>query len=180
MVSFVNNLKFYLKEKRNISDLLVIILAIIISFNLYSNFKKQNLTYKARIEQESKKTDVINKLHTIEKELFRYKELLQRKEINQIINKITQLAQESKLNISSLKPLEEVSFDICTKSSLRLSGWIDNYHLLGNFIAKLESYDELYRVELLNIKPTRELASSEVPKKGLWVDLVVVRFNFRE
>jgi Tfp pilus assembly protein PilO len=146
-----------------------------------------NTIVKDKIILENKKNELLKRLAGSEKRLFDYKEILKKKDNSAIITTISHLAQELGLKILSVKPEREQDFPIYTKSSIRLSILSEGYHRLGDFISKLEASADLYKIEVLNIKPGKAQAvKADIGKKpeteqrlGLSVDIVITKIAFK-
>ena len=176
-----------LKNKNTILNVALLILVLIISSYIYSWQNRMNAIVKDKIILENKKNELLKRLAGSEKRLFDYKEILKKKDNSAIITTISHLAQELRLKILSVKPEQEQDFPIYTKSSIRLSILSEGFHRLGDFISKLETSADLYKIEVLNIKPGKAQAAKAATGKkpeteqnlGLSVDIVITRIAFK-
>lgn len=172
------------KNKKIILNFAIIILAVFLGGSLYSRQNRVNMVIKDKIILESKKNELFKKLTQSEKEIFHYKELLKRRELSQVINRLTRFAQDLDVKVLSVRPEREKDYPIYTKLSVRLSLLAQDYHGIGKFISQLESAPDIFKIDTLNIKSPEEMFianKEEIPeeKRGLSIDMVITVFMFK-
>lgn len=154
------------KQKTNILNIALIILALIISLNIYKKQVKEIESIKAQKEVEIKKNKVLQEISQLEKRLVLYKNLLPKKDPSSVINNINNIAKESAIKIVSIRPAAEQKYPDYIIFPFDLVIKVANYHALGKFISRVESYTDVYMVEVANIR-------TEYGAKGLTVNLTI-------
>ncbi len=160
------------KYKNNIFNIALIIFALIVANNIYKKQAKVIESLKAKVDLELKKNDVLNGIGQLEKKINSYKSLLTRKESNVVMNVITNIARDSEVKIISIRPASENRQADYIKFTFALILNTPNYHALGKFISKLESYQDVYSVETVTV------ASQDETKRALTVNLNVSSIVF--
>ncbi len=184
------DLKDLLKNKTLVLNIVVILSVLVISGYIYSKQNNINRNIKRRILSETESNDLFKQLSTLEKEISHYKEILSKKETSSIINTLSSLVQEAGLSLISIKPEDEQDYDSYIKSSISLKIFSDDYHKIGNFISKLESSSDLYKIVTLNIQSHRGRTEPELQeegqgqqerqeKSGLYLELMISRITFK-
>lgn len=144
------------KHKNRIINVVIIILALIISGNIY---KKQAEAIKSLEEQkevEIKKNGVIKDINQLHYKINAYKNLLIRKDASSVINNISDMAKHSGVTIISIRPDSEQKYPNYSKLPFGLLVSAADYHAIGRFISALEDYQDVYVVEAISIKPERQ------------------------
>jgi len=142
---------FINKYKNNIISVAVIIAALIVANNIYQGQASAVAALKAQKGVETKKNELLSSISQLEAKFGKYKKLLNSKTSSAVINTLNTIAKDTKVTITSLKPGEEKKVAFYTRYPFTLSVKTANYHLLGDFISKLESSPDVYTVELLSI-----------------------------
>ena len=178
------DLSSLLKSKKKITNVLIIILAIIIGLNIYSRQNKVNLGIKDKLNLENKRNKLLNKLSASEVMISDYRNLLVNKDLTSVINSINQLARDSRIKIVSVRPQREQDFNIYNKLSVGVFLLAENYHKIGDFISKLESSTDVYKIEALKIIPAKKLSgtigsgiSGDIG--NLHIEVIISRFFFK-
>lgn len=151
------------KNKNKLLNLAVIIVAFIIASNIYKQQTKEMESLKSKNNMETKKNTVIENISKLEKSIGAYKNLLVKKDASSFINTVSNIAKESGVKITSVKPLPERRYPDYIKSPFSLELSAPNYHILGRFISKIENYQDVYIVESIEIRfreQAKELAVS--------------------
>jgi len=164
-------------NKNSILNIAIIILAIIFAFNIY---KGQNITLewlKQKRDTELKKNEVLGDIGQLENAMNSYKKFFNR-DSSQVINILNNIARDSSVKIISIKPQPEVISTIYINYPFNLSLSVDNYHALGRFVSRIESYSNVYVVEKVEVKPSSK-ASKADKESRLNVDLRVSAVSLR-
>lgn len=151
------------KNKNKLLNLAVIIIAFIIASNIYKQQTREIGALKSKSNTETKKNTVIENISKLEKSIGSYKNLLAKKDAGSIINTVSNIAKESGVKIVSVRPIAEQRQADYIKFPLNLVLSVPNYHTLGNFISKIETYQDVYVVESIDIRfqeQAKELAVS--------------------
>lgn len=159
---------------KNIKKLLnigIIILALIIASNIYKQQGRQIETLKSKNDLEEKKNTVIESIGKKEKTISAYKNLLVKRDASSVINTVGNIAKGSEVKIMSIKPGQEQRLADYVKMPFDLTVTAPDYHAIGNFISRLESYQDVYIVEAIGIR-------ADAQSKGLTVNLTVSSVAF--
>jgi hypothetical protein len=136
-----------IKNKNNLINIGVLILALIIAKNIYSHQIKKIDVLKNDKNTELKKSALINDISLMEKRINAYKIFFYKKDPSTMINNITRIAGESQIKITSVRPEGEKEHIAYNKISARFNMVAPDYHRLGSFISKLESAPEHYIID---------------------------------
>ena len=161
------------KYKNIVLNIVIIIVALIVSVKIYKRQTSQMEALKAQKEMELKKNEAFQNIGKLEKKLQVYQEILARKDANKVISNITNLAKESDIKIISVRPVaEEVKQDYI-KLPFDLTISASDYHALGKFISRLESYTDVYVIGALEIR-------SESQKRELTANLRLTTIIYKD
>lgn len=144
------------KYKNKIFNIAIIILGLIIAINIYKNQIKDIDSLKQTKGMEDKKNAVLGNISQWEKKSKAYSNFLAKRDPGSAVNALNDLAKESGARIISIKPMPEQTYPDYTKLPFELVLGIDSYHALGNFISKIESYQDIYVIEAIEIKSETE------------------------
>jgi len=156
------------RNKNILANILILLVALFIAFNfIYKKQEKQLADLKAQKELEAKKNAVLENIVKLTEKVDAYKKLFPKKDASVAINTISDIARQQGLKIISIRPpSSEQQTPDYTKSSFDVSLGASSYHALGKFIARLESYQDVFIVDSISL-------SSQEPKKELNVNLKV-------
>ena len=170
------NLVKLLKNKKTIINTALVLSVLIISSNIYSRLSRINVKIKDQVVLETKRNNLLKQIAASEKNIAYYKELLKNKEATTVITAVNIFAQDAGLDIASVKPESLADNPIYSKLAIRISilADADSYHKIGDFISKLESSNDLYKVEGFYIRPYIQEA-----ERGLSVEIIVSRITFK-
>jgi len=152
------------KHKNRVLNILIIILALFISSNIYKKQNKEMLSLNAQKEIEIKKNAEFEVIGRLEEKNKYFKNYLSKKDAGLAIDTISNIAKELGIKIISIRPEAELKFAQYTKAPFEISLGINNYHDLGKFISKMENSNEVYIIETITAKRESE-------GKGLSVNL---------
>jgi len=159
------------KHKNKILNIVVIILALIIAGNIYKKQLKETELLKREKDGEIKKNTLLNNITQLEKRINAYKNLLAKRDTGLVINTISNIAKESGVKITSLKPGYEQRYPEYIKFGFDLMIATASYHTLGTFISAVESLRDVYMIDSLDIR-------YEGGTKGLAVNLKLSTVQF--
>lgn len=188
MAFLANNIDLasLLKNKKKITNALIIVLALMVSFNIYSRQNKLNLSIKSKVELENKRNRLLDMLSISETKITAYKNLLVDRDLTSVINAVNQIARDSRVKIVSVKPRKEQDFIIYKKMSVGVFLLADNYHRVGEFVSRLESSSDIYKLEVLKIIPAKKLSSTvgsgvaQEEGASLFIEAEISRFSFQQ
>ncbi len=141
------------KYKKLILNSSLILLALIISFRIYAFGQKKIAEFKKQKDLEVKKNEVLGGIAQSEERLKDYKDFLNRKDLSAAIKTLGAIARDSSVKIVSLRPGGKKDYPEYIAYPFDLTVQAQNYHLLGEFIAKLESHSDIYIVESAVLRP---------------------------
>ena len=180
------NIKFLIKNPKKIINILLIIISFIISLNIYNAQKKQNLVYKNRLEAEKGKNELLKELMNLENKLLDCRKALKDMDTSEMLSAISSLVEQTGLKILTVKPQSEEVNPLYIKSKIKILLEAENYHAIGNFVAKLEANSDLYKIESLSITTAKRSGVQLVsPDKKieeqtvLNAEMVIIRFIFK-
>ncbi len=140
------------KNKNKIFNIVLIIIALFVALNIY---KKQmaNIDYlKANIVEEEKKNWTLDNIGKLDAKIDSYRKLLPRKERDSSINDISNIARNSGIKITGIRPSGEEVFPDYTKYIFDLAIISPDYDSLARFINTLENNQNVYMVNALDIR----------------------------
>lgn len=135
------------KYKNTILNILVFVVALIISNAIYKNQNKVLDTMRLNNEKELKKNKILSNVQRLDKSFSDYKKAVNKKDISSVINNISNIAKESGVLIDSLKPLPEKVESVYASYPFELRMRSRGYHEVGRFMSKLESSPDIYIVD---------------------------------
>jgi len=159
------------KYKNKILNVLVVIIAIFIANNIYKNQTALIMSLNKAKDMEEKKNLVLGQISELEKKFKVRKDFINNKDISLSINNINGIAQELGVKINAIRPQEKRDYPLYTKYPFDLSLNFKDYHQLGTFISRLESHQDIYIIEKINIRKLRY--GSEDVSDLLSVDLTL-------
>lgn len=164
----------FTEHKNKILNIALILIVLAVSNNIYKKQQKVINSLKQAKAQEIKKNEVLNELVKLNQEIGLYKDFVNKKDISSIVNRLGNLADESKVKIVSIKPGQEESFPVYTKYQFQMTVNVDSYHNIGKFISKLENNPDVYFIESVKINPLAggyQETSEENHKSNLLLEL---------
>lgn len=128
------------------------------------NLKAERIKIEGDVEKSKKKKRELDK---IEAELesmnvtLRNLEIIipQKKEISNILRKIQQLANDSKLNVRRFAPQKEKPQDFYSIQQINIE-MAGNYHNLGHFFDELSHFSRLFNVDNFSMKTLARQSST--------------------
>lgn len=139
------------KNKNKIINFCVIILALVIAFKFYKSANDQVGSIIQQQNNELEKNKVIEDIVTLEKKAEVYKKLLVKKDFASIMDMISGIAKNTSVKIVSVKPYAEERFDNYFSYSFSITLNVPSYHVLGDFISKIENYKDIYLISEISI-----------------------------
>jgi Tfp pilus assembly protein PilO len=161
------------KHKNKVVNLGILILAGVIALNIYNRLGQDKSSLEQKQDLETKKNKVLENIRGLEKRMEAYKNLLPAKDANAVMGVLSTVARASGVNVLSIKPGSGENKQDYIKVPYDLALSCANYHTLGKFISAVESYQDVYQVEVIEIR-------TEGEKNKLNVDLRVDTIVFIE
>jgi Tfp pilus assembly protein PilO len=132
-------------------NLIVIIIAGVVAFNLYQKNEVAKASLGVKIKNEQKKSKVLENIDQSEKTMAAYRKLLSKKDASLVMATITNMAKEQGVHVATVKPLPELRLDQFIKIPFVLTVTPSSYHALGKFISAIESFQDVYVVDSVEI-----------------------------
>lgn len=149
------------KNKNTIINIAVIVVALIIAQKIYGSQMRVVETLKSQKEAEIKKNEVLANIVQSENKINAYKNLINTKEVTSLMNHISDIARDSEVKILSIEPASEIDAGAYINKSFHLSIKTQDYHKIGEFIAKLENSPDIYMINDLNINAGRNTINKD-------------------
>ena len=139
-----------------IISLSILIIAGLIAINIYQKQNKKIDQINQAQEEQRKKNELLLNIRDLRGRFEVYEQSFQAKDNREIMNTITNIATDSGVKITSIKPVKGSSADMrkkemYNKASFNLSIQVDGYHTLGEFISRLENNPMQFIIELLRM-----------------------------
>lgn len=166
------------RHKNKIVNIAVIIVALFFANNIYKTSIKSFDALKEDKEKEIERNRLLSNMGELNKRIVSYKNFLNQKDISLVINNIGDIAKDSGVKITLVRPEEEQLFPMYVRYSFNFGISVGDYKTLGNFISRLENSSDVYVVESINIAP--EFTGEDGELSGLNVNLKVSTFLFRD
>ncbi len=129
----------------------IIIVALFIAYNIFNAGNSNANSLKARINEEEKKNSELEKISKLEQRLAVYRNLLSKRDASAVMADIGDIGKAAGVKIISLKPAQRESKSAYTKEIFDLKVSVKDYHTLAKFINKIETYNNVYIVESMEI-----------------------------
>lgn len=142
---------FIPKNKNKLLNVGLLIVALIVSNNIYKQQLKVMEKLKSGNAMEIKKNALLEDISKSMKTVDSYKRLLIKKEIGAIISEINTMAKESNVSIDSIRPLQEQKGPDVARQPFFLSISAPGYHAIAKFISKVENYKDVFVIESFQV-----------------------------
>jgi hypothetical protein len=140
-----------IKYKNTVFNAAIILIALVISKNIYQNQAKEVSALIQVKEADQKKNAALEDISQLEKKFGGFRAAVNAKDMAMLMNKISDSAKGYGVKILSFKPLQDKDYGAYTNYAFDLNITSPGYHNLGKFISKLETSLELYYITNLAI-----------------------------
>jgi len=131
-----------------------VILTLIIVVKMFKAQTQQVDSLKSVREIEFNKNEILANISQLEKKVIAYKNKFEKKDLSLVINTISNIARDSNVKITSIKPKKEESLQAYMKFPFEMVVGADSYHVIAKFISKLENHvDILFFVDNATFVP---------------------------
>ncbi|MFA5096196.1 MAG: hypothetical protein WC478_02530 [Candidatus Omnitrophota bacterium] len=154
------------KYRNAIINASVVILSLVIAYNIYKTHLVTALSLKAQISEEKKKNSELEKINLMERKISSYKRLLVKRDASAIMNDISEMAREADIKVISIKPSQGEAGADYLKDNFDVMVNAPHYNAVGKFVYLVESHNNLYMVDSLDINNKAETGPA-----GLTVNL---------
>lgn len=161
--------ELFLKGKKRIISLVLIVLTLMVVSSVYQNQSKKVESLRAAKEAELKKNEVLQGIGRSEKTLKLYNNLLGKKDPYLVMNALTDIANDSGVVLVSVKPGTEIKQPLYIKQPFNLVASAESYHAIGKFISSIENHPDIFFIDAVIIRAqenrqTRESEAGQASK----------------
>ena len=140
------------RSKSLILNVIVGIVALMIALQIYKGKMKEKDSLLLEKETEQKKNAVLANIADLEKDMDVLQTYVAKKDSSDIVNILSNIAKQSSVQITSIRPQSSESGNFYTKDLFTLSVSAPDYHELSKFVANVESYPEnIFIIEAVNV-----------------------------
>lgn len=161
------------KNKNNILNIGVIVLSLFVAFQIYNGINEKTDALAQQKSNELKKNEAATEIAAFEKKINGYKKVLVKKDLGAVMDSISEIAKQCEVKVVSIKPEGEESSTDYIRSSFALTINAPNYHALGNFISRIESYQDIYFIDELSMGSAGFRGAAEDIGSGLKINLKI-------
>ncbi len=163
------------KFKHSILNLIIILVAIMVAKGIYEGQEKKIFALREQQANELKKNKILEEISTLEKKVKVFKETINNKDINSVINTVGSLAKDSSVTIISFKPQQERDYPAYVIYSFDLYIAANKYHHIGKFISALESSSDIYIIEKISMDTQQRQGNEGKITAQVTLDTVLVK-----
>ena len=139
-------------NKKYAFNIAVIILSFIIASKIYKHQETEiNLLQQKKGEAE-KRNQLLGNISQFEKRTLAYRALFAKTDTGMTIDTFSKIAKDTGVKIMGVRPMPEQKLAGYAKTPFDLVLSAPSFHALGKFISKIESYKEVYMVDILDIR----------------------------
>lgn len=167
------------KYKSQIANLLIILILVIIAINIHKNQNKNVISATEKKDTEMKKNKILKEISQLEGKIDTLRAMVNNKDVNMAINTLGNIAKESSVKISSVRPATEQDFPLYVKYPFELRVEANSFHAIGKFIGKIESHTDIYTVESMEIEPQLNIQEGRLERviAGLRINTVLFKLK---
>src|SRR3989338_42089 len=120
---------------------------------IYIQFLHQNKSLRETILLEREKNVLMGQIRALGRHLKVYERriLEQGRGVSWLLSKVSDMAADEHIEISSIRPGTPESWGAYTKLYV-IAETVSTYHQLGRFISKIESFEKFLRIEKITVK----------------------------
>lgn len=165
-----------MKAKNTVLNTVILLIGCFIAFKIYTSQVAVITSLREKKESEIKKNEALQGIGRTKKQLTEYVKFVNNKDIDSILHTIGKIAQESGVEIVSLRPgkIAERSLFMVYYFNIRLR--VNTFHKVGEFISMLESNPDIFTVVSVNMEPDISYTNLSQDKKEdmLITDLQII------
>lgn len=167
------------KNKNNILNLVIVLLALFIAFQIYKGIEEQAGSLLQQKDIEIKKNEAAQEIAVFERKIEGYKKAFARRDLGSVIDTISAIGKKCSVKVTSIKPESEEAKPDYIRSTFSIVIDAPDYHALGNFISQLESYQDIYFVDEAKIISAGSLSQAQAgADKGLKITLKISTVSY--
>lgn len=130
----------------------VLIVLLIVAAKVYQGRISEMARLKEQQEEEHKKNNLLDNIEVLEKKLDAFSGMLRDRDEGVIMNVVNSAAQEAGLKLESVRPGAPQRYQQYIKTPYFIESRARSYHVMGQFIAKMESNQVVFIIERVNIR----------------------------
>ena len=153
------------KIKDNVFGLCVVAVCIFIAYKLYIKKELALKDLAASAETEKMKNVKLGEISGSEKDLAFFKQHINTKAPGAALNSLGNIAKESNVKLTFIKPGNEEKLADYTRYPFELSVIAPDYHSFARFISNLERAPEIYTVDSMNLNYGSEDGNATITAK---------------
>jgi len=161
------------KYRNRAVNVILIIVALVISSNIYKANQAKVEELKGKIAEEQKKNDELSNIKKLDSGIKSYRKILAEKDDSVSMNEINSIAKDNEIKILSIKPSAGLFKPDYRKSSFDVNVSAPTYNSLVRFVNAVESYKSFYTVDGLEIVNKTEDKDEEGLKANMRISAVV-------
>ncbi|MBP7216324.1 MAG: type 4a pilus biogenesis protein PilO [Candidatus Omnitrophica bacterium] len=167
------------KNKNVVLNLVLIVAGVLLALQIYKHLSQSIDALNGKIDDETKKNELLTDIASKETQVEEYRKALGEGDSTFMINALSKLAKETRLEIVSLRPDQEAREDLFHKTMVSLVVQAKNYHEIGRFLSMIESFPQRYlKVERMSIQPIQSYG--EAAESLLKADLQVSALSLEQ
>jgi Tfp pilus assembly protein PilO len=144
------------KNKNLVLNLVVVVIAGVVAFQLYQKNEQAKIKLSSDIKNEQDKSKKLEEIDQSEKTMAAYRKLLSKKDTSLVMATITNMAKELGIRVVTVKPVPEEKRNEFIRMPFVLTVAPPSYHALGKFISAIESAQDVYVVDSVEITTGKE------------------------
>jgi len=147
------------RVRDNAFGLIIVAICVFIGYKTYIKKEGDLRTLAASADMEKKKNDLLSEISTLEKKFAFFKDHINTKAPAAVINSLGNIAKESNVKLTSIKPGTEDKSADYVRYPFELSVSAADYHSFSRFISNLERSPELYTVDRLDVSFSSDMGN---------------------
>ena len=153
------------KIRDNAFGLIIVAVCVLIAYKTYNKKEADLRTLSMSADTEKKKNDLLTEISSLEKKFTFFKDRINTKAPASVINSLGNIAKESNVKLTYIRPGNEDKMAEYTRYPFELSVISTDYHGFARFISNLERSPELYTVDRMDVSFDSEGGNSMMTVK---------------
>ena len=153
-----------MENKSSVIPVIILLIAAILGYMvIYAPLTSKKSVLESGLAEIKQKNELLANIKQVSVKIKNNENVIsKRKDESWLINKISSIANEAKVNVVSVEPQRKISVGDYEKISVKVD-LVCSYHRLGRFISRLENSPELLKIDSLEAKKEleKESAASE-------------------
>jgi len=137
--------------KNQIANLAVIIFLVIVSINIYKGQSNNIAVFISRSDADAKKNTLLEEIKQSAQRMNSLRDFINNKDVSSALTTLSNIATETGMKISSLRPGAAVDLPLYVKYPFELTIKAKSYHAIGKFIGQIENNPDIFIIDSLAI-----------------------------